>query len=337
MGVITAIVGAIRVGGPVWLKAIIGRARENRAAAEVELTTSTSEDVCELWNGQTIVRMTGAPKILAFIYFPTTEKRPVHELFTLEAAMKTKRLQPELLRTWGTSFTAPEPNGRSNNRAHSSTSLSTVTDEEAQKSATNAPDQVPPTTGRAKKNAIHAPNIFLNLSSTRNQLELRICAVFAVALQAGVLVFAGYATYDVPLSNGIGGKSSVYYGYPLAAVGTVVLVVGMLICSFVVEASTREVIWKTQSGDTEKFRILWLQQGENVNDQVFDSYAIFAGGNRDSILTSRLSDHHAYAEDISSQPQILLWTQTLVIIGTLISVGGFIIQLYVYFVLLVLR
>ncbi|ERF70464.1 hypothetical protein EPUS_04742 [Endocarpon pusillum Z07020] len=59
LGIITAIVGAIRVGGPAWLKAIIGRARENRAAAEVELMSSTSPDVCELWNGQTIVRMMG--------------------------------------------------------------------------------------------------------------------------------------------------------------------------------------------------------------------------------------------------------------------------------------
>src|SRR5437762_441362 len=45
LGIITAIVGAIRVGGPGWLKAIIGRARENQAAVEVELMSSTSQDV----------------------------------------------------------------------------------------------------------------------------------------------------------------------------------------------------------------------------------------------------------------------------------------------------
>ena len=51
LGVITAIVGAIRVAGPPILKALVGRARENGAAAEVDLMSSTSHDVCELWNG----------------------------------------------------------------------------------------------------------------------------------------------------------------------------------------------------------------------------------------------------------------------------------------------
>lgn len=60
LGIITAIVGAIRVGGPSWLKAIIGRARESRAVAEAELMSSTSNDVCELWNGQEIVRVMGS-------------------------------------------------------------------------------------------------------------------------------------------------------------------------------------------------------------------------------------------------------------------------------------
>ncbi|KAK4183902.1 hypothetical protein QBC35DRAFT_517924 [Podospora australis] len=49
LGIITIIVGAIRLGGPSWLKAIIGRARENLAVAETELMSSTSKEVYELW------------------------------------------------------------------------------------------------------------------------------------------------------------------------------------------------------------------------------------------------------------------------------------------------
>jgi hypothetical protein len=67
LGVLTAIVGAIRVGGPSWLKAIIGRARESRAVAESELMSSTSNEVCELWNGQQIVRVMGSGPIREFI------------------------------------------------------------------------------------------------------------------------------------------------------------------------------------------------------------------------------------------------------------------------------
>ena len=67
LGILTIIVSAIRVGGPSWLKAIIGRARENLAAAEVELMSSTSQDVCELWNGSEIVRSLGSPPVREFI------------------------------------------------------------------------------------------------------------------------------------------------------------------------------------------------------------------------------------------------------------------------------
>lgn len=67
LGIITAVVAAIRVGGPSWLRAIIGRAMESRAAVEVELMSSTSKEVCELWNGQDVVRVTGQGPIREFI------------------------------------------------------------------------------------------------------------------------------------------------------------------------------------------------------------------------------------------------------------------------------
>jgi len=74
LGIITAVVGAIRVGGPSWLKAIIGRARESRAIAESELMSSTSNEVCELWNGQEIVRVMGEGLIREFILlFPNKD------------------------------------------------------------------------------------------------------------------------------------------------------------------------------------------------------------------------------------------------------------------------
>ncbi|KAK3348857.1 hypothetical protein B0T25DRAFT_581929 [Lasiosphaeria hispida] len=59
LGIITAIIGAIRVGGLSWLKTIIGRARESRVITEAELMSFTSKEICELWNGQEIVRVIG--------------------------------------------------------------------------------------------------------------------------------------------------------------------------------------------------------------------------------------------------------------------------------------
>ncbi|KAI5809194.1 hypothetical protein BZA77DRAFT_364287 [Pyronema omphalodes] len=69
LGIITAIVGAIRVAGPSWLRALVGRARETRATAEVELMSSTSHEVCEIWNGEAIVRVIGTPIIVELLYF----------------------------------------------------------------------------------------------------------------------------------------------------------------------------------------------------------------------------------------------------------------------------
>ncbi|PWW80302.1 hypothetical protein C7212DRAFT_362128 [Tuber magnatum] len=62
-GITTAIISAVRVGGPIWLKAVVGRARESAAVAEMELMSSTSHEVCELWNGEAIVRVMGSPDI----------------------------------------------------------------------------------------------------------------------------------------------------------------------------------------------------------------------------------------------------------------------------------
>jgi hypothetical protein len=62
LGIMTILVSTIRVGGTQRLKALVGRARESRATAEAELLSSTSEEVCEMWNGQEVVRTFGSPQ-----------------------------------------------------------------------------------------------------------------------------------------------------------------------------------------------------------------------------------------------------------------------------------
>lgn len=54
------------------------RAREDRASAEVELLSSTSTEVCELWTGSRIVRIRGQPKMsLTFLRTDTGEIFPI--------------------------------------------------------------------------------------------------------------------------------------------------------------------------------------------------------------------------------------------------------------------
>ncbi|KAF5498080.1 hypothetical protein CGCS363_v008454 [Colletotrichum siamense] len=62
VGIITIVLSAIRIGGCRCLKRLVGRGRETRAVAERDLLSSTSPNVCELYNGQQIVRLIGEPK-----------------------------------------------------------------------------------------------------------------------------------------------------------------------------------------------------------------------------------------------------------------------------------
>ena len=93
LGIITALVGAIRVGGPSWLKAVIGRARETRASAEVELMSSTSHEVCELWNGEAIVRTMGEPIVQQIVYLEGRENEDDFGLYTCLIAAEEEKMR----------------------------------------------------------------------------------------------------------------------------------------------------------------------------------------------------------------------------------------------------
>jgi len=91
IGIITITVSAIRVAGPTWLKAIVGRASEARGKIELELMTSTSQFVCELWDGQAMVRVLATSPVREVIYI----KGPGHDFFKLEDTLKRKLLVPK--------------------------------------------------------------------------------------------------------------------------------------------------------------------------------------------------------------------------------------------------
>ncbi|EHK41775.1 hypothetical protein TRIATDRAFT_228873, partial [Trichoderma atroviride IMI 206040] len=71
IGILTAVISAIRVCGSPSLRAFIGRAQEGGGDAEAELCSSTSRDVCELYNNGGIARVFGRPKILEVVYDPS--------------------------------------------------------------------------------------------------------------------------------------------------------------------------------------------------------------------------------------------------------------------------
>ncbi|KAG0643606.1 hypothetical protein HOY80DRAFT_899530 [Tuber brumale] len=279
LGIITAIVSAIRVGGPNWLKAVVGRARESRAVAEVELMSSTSHEVCELWNGEAIVRVMGSPKVAELLYFPL--EADGSRFSTLEVAKE---------------------NG-------------TLRNAKKKDSSTHAKEN-------ASKRVSLAPNISLNFCEAKKPGELWLFAILGIVLQFGCLIFIGVTRYHPKINLKEDQNSE--YAYPLMASGTLVLVIGMMACSHVVQASSKENMWVAKNN----FRILWLQKSARVNDQLFGSYAIFGDRERNKLITSRRRPHTSPRTSTHAKRalDIALSLSNLAIAGSFVSISGFVIQ-----------
>ena len=90
-----AIVAAIRVGGPLWLRTIIGKAEDTRAVVEMELMSSTSHEVYELWSGHGIIRTMGKPEVRQIICLEIPNAKITSRQHTVESASEAGLLKPE--------------------------------------------------------------------------------------------------------------------------------------------------------------------------------------------------------------------------------------------------
>lgn len=174
------------------------------------------------------------------------------------------------------------------------------------------------------------PNLQLGLSSDQFQQgcptkgqETLLAAMIAVLLQSSVIAIATVTVYHTRTRQAITSDPQVY-GYPCYLAGSILLSLGIAICSFAVERSTVECDWmfyprgrqKDNLKSTEASmdehdqaqtehavlpdelddtgrnhpRLLWLQQSQEVNDQSFDGYTILAGPKHHLITFSRIED-----------------------------------------------
>lgn len=97
-------------------------------------------------------------------------------------------------------------------------------------------------------------------------------AICGLILQVGVLVYSGIAAKYLTFRLLKNGNPVADYAYPCTAAGTLILVLGMLICAYVVESSTLESRYRPAAGKSA--RVIWLQRSGTVNNQVFESFAI---------------------------------------------------------------
>lgn len=104
LGVITAVVSAIRVCGTPSLRAFVGRAQEGAGTVEAELCSSTSRDVCELYTNGGIARVFGRPKLLEVVhdpkysgnaFHPTDGSKPTAGIYSFQRYIETERGRQE--------------------------------------------------------------------------------------------------------------------------------------------------------------------------------------------------------------------------------------------------
>ena len=225
LGILTAVVGAIRVDGANWLKELVGRARETTSGAEIELMSSVSQEVCEVWNGTSIVRSMGSPQVKQIIHLPAGK-----EDFSPESFITMDR------KTWSREY---ELKAR----------CLSAKDTGSENLSTNEDDNVGMEKGY-KENTVHPlgdeeliknkeipPNISLNIHGGSNPVELVVYALIASILQTAVLGWSSYA-HKHKLS---GSNPSV--GFSLQAAGTVLLTLGLALCAGVIDNGSRERHW----------------------------------------------------------------------------------------------
>ncbi|RKK71337.1 hypothetical protein BFJ69_g11092 [Fusarium oxysporum] len=308
LGIMTAIAGAIRVQGHKFLKAFIGRARENKAAAEIEYMSSTSAEVGELFNGRGIVRTMGQPEIAQFIVFPDEllkqkngAQNQSYGIHTLKSASQEGILCKEgytdeldlAAQNWLKSFKGTDTRKKDVEQAETGFSRSVSRIKRANPLQKN--DRFP-----KYWDSLKSPNLQLNIatekiSPRRRSIELHLAAIVAVILQASLLVIAGVVPYRAE------GYESQPWGLPCYIGGSVLLFIGMLACSVAIERSTKEFKWRPSSGITNETRkpsevrdqsmdLFWVQRTQRVSDQDFDSYVICSRNKQFISTSSRRED-----------------------------------------------
>ncbi|SCO54281.1 uncharacterized protein FFNC_15436 [Fusarium fujikuroi] len=275
--------------------------------------SSTSHEVCELWNGQEVVRVMGEGLIREFIIMV-----PAGSDWDGNSATVETKDQDEYLNERG--FTIQE-------RIFGKLDI-----EEGIGHA--GKDGLSVVIIRRKETEDIAPNLTLNIHSRVGRGELYAVALFGILVQLGILAYYACLTYYSPFRFHLLNKGDVIesYAFSCTAAGTTLIVAGMLICSLIVEKSTSEKRYLPISKANEA-RVVWLQRPGTVNDQTFESFAIYPESPQAVITTSRRASRtRSQGRETSSDKS--WWecvsgkelNEVLTLMGMFFSISGFIVQ-----------
>ncbi|KAM0425512.1 hypothetical protein ACHAPT_009301 [Fusarium lateritium] len=324
LGVLTIIVSAIRVAGPTSFKAYVGRAKENKAVAELELMSSTSTEVCELYNGSHIVRCLGSAQVRELVCLvrrdhPPGKEHTKIEFKKLEEAKKEGLLFEEK--------DGSHPTQRSTETSLEKGQMSQGRDnaEATLKDSRGVPDssKKQDSDGSATLIVIHddrpeAPNISLNLRDARKK-RVRALAVIGSLVQATVIAFQGMMAHYGKISPSFKKDDEPVdrSAFSMATIGLLLMMAGVFICAHVVEISTEETVYRADKRFA--MNLHWLQKDQRVNDQVFESFAT-APSKPCSTLSWSIRDKSEHTNRLTRGKTAL--GVSLAVLGFIVQVSG---------------
>lgn len=239
IGIISTVTAVIRLCGNSALRAFIGKAQEGESTVEAELCTSTSADVCELFDKGGITRVLGRPDIMEIIYIPEeVNTEPRFHLFT-----KYLEHHDSEISRWS------EISKRKRDAVPDSVNSNSNPSEFAPK-----------------------PNISLNVGIKRQPtMVLYTVAAVGFILQSGVIIFAGIGPWLLNWNaQKLSSEASQDYAPGIFIAGTVTLCFGIWSCAVLVGQATDE---RSFERGEDSSRIYWLQPGRQVvGDQTFHSF-----------------------------------------------------------------
>ena len=256
VGILTAMVSVIRVCGSPSLRSFVDRAQESASLAEFELCSSTSRDVCELYNRGGIARIFGRAKLLEIVHDPDLDPDPIPA-----GTQHGQYHIPDCGIFFLQDYLAQ------GNVSHRWKEISCASSQDIE--ADGEKD------ARQKPFAPH-PNLSLNIGIKKLPREFFwVAAILGFILQAGEIITAWFITFHTNLGEEERRNIAQRYGFNLIVIGTISLCLGMFWCSYLIGETTEEQHFSRNDSDRpRKTCIFWLQQGnQRVGDQTFDAFA----------------------------------------------------------------
>ncbi|QYS96326.1 ANK_REP_REGION domain-containing protein [Trichoderma simmonsii] len=281
IGIIGTITAVIRVCGSSSLRAFIGRAQEGQGTTEAELCTSTSADVCELFNKGGITRVLGRPDIIELIYIPdrgqaNQNQQQGQQIPQPRLQLFTSYLEDSSKECW--------------HRMMSSGNGNAVFNKIGRSDSRNSLDLAP------------KPNLSLNVGIRRQpDWAFYVIALVGFLLQAGILVFAGTAVWLLKWNlQKPSSEASRNYAPGIFIAGTITLCLGAWSCAALIGQTTNEQYYRRSPESSDV--LYWIQPGPQViGDQSFGSFAYSDAKSKDRLMiwTSSTKDFDKNFEHVT--------------------------------------